>query len=935
MDENLATQSSLDKTHLNLWVRILGLSLILGVYLIYFPINQHVNGGFSSHIFLDDWIPLWPVWTAPYILAIGWWVFAAIWAAIKMELALFKRLVAAVLVMSLSSFLVHLLIPTFVVRPEAVGEGWGMNLIRMIYALDQPYNALPSGHTYNTVLVAIFWWHWKPRYRWLWAATVPVVILSTLFTKQHYLLDPLFGLLWAFGAYFISGKLMAWRSKRAKNAEVFIASHLGWRILWVVMILFMLALGFMYSSLPVDGATGDLNSFAPEGFRVQWVIDQRPDSLQVDDVIVRAGGYTVDEWLNGVAVRGPEWDQGAVVQYEILREGRPLELAVEMGPLPLRAILNHWGIQFVGILSIMAIGSFVFWKLPDDPAARWFMLFCMMIAAQMVGDGWNFQFALLTRPAYFWIHLLNEHLTYSMIFVAALMETLSFPTPYPIAKKYSPWVSSALTLIILGLTYGTVFLVSPMSLALNLSNRMIVLVSAIFLLEAMGILIYTFRNAKDPIDREKIKWALYIVVVIAFVGIPFYYLPLILQGQPTLNHPLVSAMLLIGLPSAFAIAILGVRLYDIDFIINRSLVYGFLSYLLLGIFTAILYIINRVATVLTGGQQSMAAIALSAALFGALFQPTRRAIQRFVDRRFYHIGIDYEKVSKIQREIKRGPINVVHGRQMVPFGDLEFIGSGGMAMVYKSYHPGLNRTVAVKLLPPHLSSPSLFQARFEREAQTIASLKHPNIVQLFDYGEENRTPYMVMEYIEGETLSHYLQGKKALPLVEVQPLVASLANALDYAHDQGMVHRDIKPSNIMLEPTPGSPESPFRVVLMDFGVAKLISGETTRLTFTGVLGSFDYIAPEQIEASGEVDRRADIYSLGVMVYQMLAGELPFKHNNPGALLIAHMQQQPPDPREFNPDLPEEIVSTLLRALEKDPARRHPTAGEFAEALRIP
>lgn len=199
-----------DPTHHPLLFRAISFVVILLVSMLYTPINQNVSGGIAPVTALDDFIPLTPIWAVPYILALVWWVAAIIWAAAKMETALLKTFALAVIIVTLSSYLVYLLYPTYVVRPEPAGASWTMDLIRIIYGNDQPYNALPSGHTYNTSLIAIFWWHWKPSLRWLWVATVPVVILATLFTKQHYCLDPFFGLLWAFGAFFLAKKITGW-----------------------------------------------------------------------------------------------------------------------------------------------------------------------------------------------------------------------------------------------------------------------------------------------------------------------------------------------------------------------------------------------------------------------------------------------------------------------------------------------------------------------------------------------------------------------------------------------------------------------------------------------------------------------------------------------------------------------------------------------------
>jgi serine/threonine-protein kinase len=187
---------------------------------------------------------------------------------------------------------------------------------------------------------------------------------------------------------------------------------------------------------------------------------------------------------------------------------------------------------------------------------------------------------------------------------------------------------------------------------------------------------------------------------------------------------------------------------------------------------------------------------------------------------------------------------------------------------------------------------------------------------------------MVMEFVDGPDLASLLREGESLPLSETFLILEGVASALDYAHKEGLVHRDIKPSNVMLDRgTSGQ-----RPVLMDFGIAKIVGGGT-RLTGTGgVLGTLSYIAPEQIRAAADVDRRADIYSLGVMTYQLLTGELPFKSGNPGALLIAHLQQPAPDPRSVNPGIPASVARAVTRAMEKETDARFATAGEFFAAI---
>ena len=279
------------------------------------------------------------------------------------------------------------------------------------------------------------------------------------------------------------------------------------------------------------------------------------------------------------------------------------------------------------------------------------------------------------------------------------------------------------------------------------------------------------------------------------------------------------------------------------------------------------------------------------------------------------------------------------GARLGTYEVLEPLAQGGMAEVYKGRHPRLDRTVAIKVLSTSLATDADFRQRFEREAQAVAALRHPNIVQVFDFGDVEGTYYMVMEFIDGVDLAHYMRETGQMPLEQVRPLLRDLASALDYAHAEGVIHRDVKPSNVMLrtEKKPGFSVSAatkpgFSAILTDFGIAKIRASDTGA-TKTGMLmGTLDYMAPEQVEGTRKVDGRADVYALGVMLYQMLTGELPFQGDWAGAVMLAHLQQPAPDPRALVSELPDDVATAILRAMAKNPGERYPTAGALAEAF---
>ena len=263
------------------------------------------------------------------------------------------------------------------------------------------------------------------------------------------------------------------------------------------------------------------------------------------------------------------------------------------------------------------------------------------------------------------------------------------------------------------------------------------------------------------------------------------------------------------------------------------------------------------------------------------------------------------------------------GAVIGPYRITERIGRGGMATVYKAHHDALSRYVAIKVLPEFLAEQEGFKERFQQEAVAIAHLRHPSILAVYDYGEEDGNNYIVEEFVEGGTLSDRMG--KPHTLEETVSILSPVASALDYAHARGVLHRDVKPSNIMLtgDATP---------ILGDFGLAKMMGGTDAHLTMSGmIVGTPEYMAPEQC-AGQDIDATADVYSLAVVAYQMLTGQVPFTAATPAAVIVAQMKAELPPPRSVNPNLSESAESALLKGLAKQPADRWPTAGELIGAI---
>ena len=271
---------------------------------------------------------------------------------------------------------------------------------------------------------------------------------------------------------------------------------------------------------------------------------------------------------------------------------------------------------------------------------------------------------------------------------------------------------------------------------------------------------------------------------------------------------------------------------------------------------------------------------------------------------------------------------------MTQFGryeNLEEVGRGGFAVVYKAHDPKLNRAVALKVLHAGYSSDPTFVERFHQEAQTVASFQHPNIVTIYDFGEEDRQLFIAMEFLNGNDLQVWLNRKgEPLTVAEALPFLTPIGSALDYAHKQGVVHRDIKPSNIMLQQAGDD----LRVILMDFGLVKAMEGSVALTMTNQMLGSPEYMAPEQADITrmDEIGPATDLYAFGIVAYQILAGRVPFPGHSI-SVLNAHVNIPIPSPQKLNEKLPPEVVEILLKMLAKAPADRYSTAAAFVAALQ--
>ena len=264
------------------------------------------------------------------------------------------------------------------------------------------------------------------------------------------------------------------------------------------------------------------------------------------------------------------------------------------------------------------------------------------------------------------------------------------------------------------------------------------------------------------------------------------------------------------------------------------------------------------------------------------------------------------------------------GMQIGPYQILESLGEGGMAAVYRGRHTAMDRLVAIKILPKHFASDPHFVLRFRREAKILSELQHPHILPVFDFGESDGYTYIVLPYIKGGTLLDLLRGRP-LPLAQIRSVISQVGDALDCAHEHGLVHRDVKPSNVLVDERGNC-------LLSDFGLAKVVEGPDHLTTSGVIVGTPLYMSPEQCMGE-KPDSRSDVYSLGVILYEMATGRPPFRAETPMGVVFKHVNDPLPPARSFNPEVLPGLERVLDRALAKDPRQRFQSARDLVWSVQ--
>jgi tRNA A-37 threonylcarbamoyl transferase component Bud32 len=580
-----------------------------------------------------------------------------------------------------------------------------------------------------------------------------------------------------------------------------------------------------------------------------------------------------------------------------------------------------YGVDLLLIFGFSVIGGVLIVNRSDD----WFAIFTSLFLITFGVRVTNLANAIASTPGY--------QTSGGLILAMGDIGIVLFSMLFPDGKFVPRWAKFIAPLLVVTMLGIYIFPNAPFFWN-TMGRGSYLLVTTIWYIIGLLSAVYRYVRHANLAQKQQIRWA-FIGTMGPFVWFLIFQVlfSFIQTGDSTtllatgfqIVSRLAGIFLFLMLPLFITISIARTKLFDIDLIINRSLVYGILTIGLGLTFALALGLISTIFKSIHQTDQSLLMATVFSVSAGALFQPARKKLQRFVDHFFYHIKIDYQKTPA---EIRAESETIITGTTLSSYNDLKLIGRGGMAEVYSATSPK-HKVVAIKVLRATLASDEQFRKRFLREAEIVSGLEHPNIVQVMDFGDENGAYYIVMELLSGPDLNNLLKQEKQITLPKTINLLRGVADALDYAHQQGLVHRDIKPSNVMLD----SSATSLRVMLTDFGIAK-ISDAHTKITNTGMVGTFDYIAPEQIQASAEVDGRADIYALGVMTYQMLTGCLPFERPNTGALLLAHLNAPPPDAREKLHSLPRQTAHAIQQAMAKEPKARFSTASEFITMLEV-
>lgn len=580
-------------------------------------------------------------------------------------------------------------------------------------------------------------------------------------------------------------------------------------------------------------------------------------------------------------------------------------------------------LELIMVMAYTGVGLLIFWRRSRD----WMGLLSGMALCLL---GFQLTYSIETLP------IIAPHTLPISLFLSSAMAVVTYTALYmfPNGQIRPRWSAIVMGITIAYEVLRGVFINIPQ---LGVSPGAMLIGTLVLCVFGFGLLRWRYRLLNQT-ERQQIKW-----LVLAFgwlvIGLTLSIAQRsVLPGMDTPLYPTLSLLaivvqhtLYLALPLAFAFSMLRYRLWDADLVINRSLVY-ISSFITLGVLVFVLSLVLNAILANVTEPGSRVPFWVSVVVAIALFPWVSHRLARFIDRQVYGFRSGLTELSKKSAaETYFVPTNqtragTLTGEKMGAYVLGALLGKGPMSEVYTATDSFTGQTVALKVLPDSLNAEFEALQRFMREARVLSQLSHPNIVKLVTSGMSDSLHYLALEWVGSQTLQDRLANP--IPFDEAIGYLRDVASALDAAHAAGIIHRDVKPSNILLRAAGKRPQA----VLSDFGVAKL-HNDTAPFVEDGFVGTLYYAAPEQISSAMVVDHRADIYALGIVAYQLLTGQHPFKTSTAG-VVFAQLNRPPTDPHVLRPDLPQSARAALLKALAKSPAQRFETAGKFTDALWV-
>lgn len=566
-------------------------------------------------------------------------------------------------------------------------------------------------------------------------------------------------------------------------------------------------------------------------------------------------------------------------------------------------------LQFVTFVSFAAIALLLYWRRGDD----WLALYTGMLL-------------LTTAYGYTGTRMSGTIWAFASFWVLGLMETMQvvFFYIFPDGKFLPSWVKWFVVpfFIFRVLIWENIYRNNLPQGALEVGFVVLLL------LIGVGLQIYRYRRHATPVERQQVKWLLVGFTATILIVAPSIYVISIYDLPRSIVTPVIilRTLALLLVPISLGISVTRYRLWELDLTINRSVKGVITGVALLIVFAAVFFATQALIQALFGPQSAVFAIAAGAIVAVALFIPVRGRVVNFIDRRLYDLRFDLQDLRAAQKQPEVKKPGALTGQQIGDYQILDVLGRGGMGEVYKGFG-GDERVVAVKIMPPEIASQDKNALRFDREIEALKQLDHPNVIHMLDAGTQGDMRYMVMDYVEGQTITQVLREHGPFAPSVALDVLKQVAAALTYIHGQQQIHRDVTSGNIMLRENGDS----YDAILMDFGLVKLLT-TPTNITMSGdVMGTIDYMAPEQIVQTQTVDHRSDIYALATVYYEMLSGKRPFS-GGPAQVLFAHLYQPPPDIRQAVPTVPKPLAAVISRALAKTPDERFATVAEFIAAI---